>query len=613
MSRRFWRFSGTTILLLMAVLCPVQAARLDASFALADLHKGGHSGRSTRLGGSDEVVAALTSVAPIDSQPGSYSVGQERLLVESNREHIAPPLRRSLLLAQASTSPSAQPQAGSASSAQSAAPSSAPATSGTSTNPGTWTPLPTGASATNAPTTVNPVMTGATSNTTTLLTPAASISASNPGGSLRPLPKVPSKATAAAKASRDSEAQLPLLDLNACYRLAMARSEQLGIRWEEIQAAGSRYWQAISAIFPTVSIGSAMRWQNESANIGPGGVGIRGNRFQSALQLHQPLFSGFREFHAAAGATAQKKAASADWQRLQQTIYQDVAALFYQILMYEEDERVLAQIGSVLNTQVTEFNRRVELGRSRPADRLSAEAEAADVAALLEQTRGLRRVSKEMLAFWTGIPADRLRLANTQRLPAVQDLALYLQGALIRPDVEATRQRERAAGSQVGVVRADYWPQVGVDANYYLETGRNDSREWDVALTVDLPIFSGFSVQAREGEAKAQLRQAVLRLSEIERTAQMETRVAYTRFIAASRELVELNQLAETATRNARTQEGDYQRGIANYLQVLDAQRQALNARRREAEARQRAQRALAELAVAAGETPITGTGGLVP
>ncbi len=416
-----------------------------------------------------------------------------------------------------------------------------------------------------------------------------------------------SSAPTVQKQQGESRVKLAQLDLNACYQLALARSEQVGFRWEEIRAAQARYWQAVSGILPNVSIVSNQSWQNKNANIGAGGVGLSGKRFQSALEVTQPLFSGFREFYGMAGARAEKEATIADWRRQRQVIYSDVAMLFYQILMYEQQLKITGEIESVLNTQGGEISRRVKLGRSRPSEGLAASADLADAAALNAQTRGLLGVSRELLAFWTGIPVERLHIVDGTKLPKPGALALYLQGALLRPDVIAGQQRQTVAQRRLSVARADYWPTVTAAGDYYLETGPGDRREWDLSIRIDVPIFDGGLTQAREGEAKARVRQATLLLSEVERTAKQETRVAYVKFTAAARELVELNSLAEAAKRNADAQRGDYQKGAASYLGVLDAQRLALDARRREAQATANAYIALAELAVAAGETPETG------
>jgi outer membrane protein len=84
--------------------------------------------------------------------------------------------------------------------------------------------------------------------------------------------------------------------------------------------------------------------------------------------VRQPIFSGFREFYNASANKADIKARKLDKERAYQLLYLDVADVFYQILMYERDLKLLREIETSLEKRVSDFNKRVELGKSRSGD-----------------------------------------------------------------------------------------------------------------------------------------------------------------------------------------------------------------------------------------------------
>ena len=96
-------------------------------------------------------------------------------------------------------------------------------------------------------------------------------------------------------------------------------------------------------------------------------------------------------------------------------------------------------------------------------------------------------------------------------LPANAGLDLIAR----RPDIAASRWRVEAAGEQVKVARADFYPDISLSALAGLSSIRtaqllkSGSRVFDVAPALHLPIFDGGLLKARYGYSRAQLDTAI--------------------------------------------------------------------------------------------------------
>lgn len=393
-------------------------------------------------------------------------------------------------------------------------------------------------------------------------------------------------------------------NLTTCYELAVLRSETLGLREEDVRVAQARYWQALGGILPQIHSLTEQDLQNKAgfpATSGSGS-GAGKDRFTTRIHVAQPLFQGFREFNAAAAARADIETQKQTAKRFRQTLYRDVADVFYQILMFEGDLRVLAEVEEALDQRIVELGKRVRLGKSRSSELLAAQTDLASTRVLVEQARGLLGASRELLAFLTGLKAEMLKLKDTQKAPTAEALEAFLGGAGERPDILAAIEAERSATRQLSVAKGGHWPTIAVEGDYYLKQHPQSPLTWDIALTCDLPLFEGGIIEAQVREQKARLRQSTLSLEQIRRESERDVRTAYNDFIAASAQWLRLEEACKISSQNYDLQQQDYRLGISNNLDVLTALRQMEEARRQRYDAEMQMRTNLIRLHVAAGD-----------
>jgi outer membrane protein TolC len=387
------------------------------------------------------------------------------------------------------------------------------------------------------------------------------------------------------------------LDLPTCYQLALKRSERLAITAEEIRHAKARFRESVAAILPKINFFASARFQNnpsgrsssggindegggDNLNSGESRSGGRRERYETGIRLTQPIFAGFREFYASAAAKANIEARGFDYARAKQILFLDVADAFYQVLLYERDLKLLAFHQNILEDLVKELGRRLEIGRSRKGEVLEAQTELATLRVTIEQSRGVLKSAKELLGFLIGMPAEQIQVIERQALPQQKELAEYLAATGERPDLLSALASEQVATKTLSAARAERWPQIALEANYFPYDEPAQEREWNVFITFDFPIFDGGAIEARVEQQKARLRQAMLTVEQLRRTAAYEVRTAYHDLNTSVAQTLQLRNAEEVATKNFDVQQKDYGLGVVSNLDVLDARQNLQEIRR---------------------------------
>jgi multidrug efflux system outer membrane protein len=148
-----------------------------------------------------------------------------------------------------------------------------------------------------------------------------------------------------------------------------------------------------------------------------------------------------------------------------------------------------------------------------------------------------------------------------------------------RPDIRQAEQQLLAANANIGAARAAFFPRItltgsaGVASGDLLGLFKSGSLAWTFSPQIVLPIFDGGRNQANLDVATAQRDIGVAQYEKAIQTAFREVADA----LAGRATLTDqvLAQQAQADAEAARLKLSDlrYQNGVANYLDVLDAQR----------------------------------------
>ena len=156
---------------------------------------------------------------------------------------------------------------------------------------------------------------------------------------------------------------------------------------------------------------------------------------------------------------------------------------------------------------------------------------------------------------------------------------------LVRPDIVAAEEQLRAARANIGAARAAFFPSISLTGNAGFSSDSldglfsGDGFGWSFGPTISLPIFDW---GAREADLDLAQALEVEQVANYDRTVQGAFRevsdaLAGRRWLAEQVET--LQRAVEAQERIARIARLRYREGVADYLEVLDAERNLFSAR----------------------------------
>ncbi len=365
------------------------------------------------------------------------------------------------------------------------------------------------------------------------------------------------------------------LDNNRDLRVAVARIEEARGQYR-IQAADRLPEIDVSA--------SGARSRTPVGVIGAGGGAGTGNRFDIGVgvtSFELDFWGRVRNLSEAARSSYLSTVAAERAFRL--SLIRDVAINY--LTARELAERIaLAEATLTSRREGLRIARlRLDAGVTsaldfRQAETLLTQAET-ELAALRLARAQTRNFSYVLIG--RQVPPDLPDSLPMARQGIIHDISPGLPSELLvnRPDIISAEERLRAARANVGAARAAFFPSISLtgDAGFASnELGHligSDGLSWSFGPTIRLPIFDWGRTRGNLTVAKARENIAV---ADYERTVQTAFRevadgLAGRRYLA---DQVAAQERALTAQRNLATLARlRYANGVAQYIEVLDAER----------------------------------------
>ena len=192
------------------------------------------------------------------------------------------------------------------------------------------------------------------------------------------------------------------------------------------------------------------------------------------------------------------------------------------------------------------------------------------------------------LAVLTGEYSDSLRQALLQVHPLPQGNPILMQGIpaeLIRrrPDVRSAERTMDALAAAAGATRADWWPKFyltgafGYGNEYYKQFFKKENMTWQISPSIKWTIFSGRQIAQANRQAQIQLDEGINTYNQTLLTALQEVDDALSSYNKSLQQL-DADRLALQEIKMTLEYAMDlYKKGLTNYQNVLDSQRNVLN------------------------------------
>lgn len=264
------------------------------------------------------------------------------------------------------------------------------------------------------------------------------------------------------------------------------------------------------------------------------------------------------------------------------------ASLYTQVRVLGLQVNVLEQTLASRDAAYKLAKQRYDVGLSNELQLRQTESELLAVRAQLPDTREqLSRVTNALAVLLGGSTPDLkpLETGNLQltKLFVVPD-NLPSELLLRRPDLAASEQQLLAAEANLEVARKAFFPSIGLSAFGGRESSSLDrlftgpAKVWNFQANLTQPIFQAGRLFDERDAAVARRNQAVLQYEASIRTAFQEVYDAIVAQREARERLTARQDQVATLTEVVRLAQLRLDNGVANQLELLDAQRNLLNA-----------------------------------
>ena len=362
----------------------------------------------------------------------------------------------------------------------------------------------------------------------------------------------------------------------------------------DVRAAVSRVRQARAIFddvaldrFPTATVDASVDKRQQSV---PGLIDepVSTSTYRAGFDAFWEIdiFGRVRSAVRAAAATAESLDATLEDVRV--SVAAEVARNYFELRGLQQQLAVAER--SLANQQETLRLTRVrrEAGVGEEQDVASAAARVAAIEASLPPVRAAIAEREHRLAVLTGVRPGALSADLTPRAypPLAKSLPLGDPTSLLRrrPDVRAAERRLAAATAREGIAAADLFPRITVTGFLGLLAGRGslfgtaDSRAWAVTPALSWAAFDLGSARARLRGASAATEESAASFEQSVLLALEETENALVAYRSQQQRLVSLTDQARESTRAAAIARTRYREGLADFLQLLDAERTQLQA-----------------------------------
>jgi multidrug efflux system outer membrane protein len=405
-------------------------------------------------------------------------------------------------------------------------------------------------------------------------------------------------------ASKQNTADIPVPDewwklfnsaeLNQLEARALENNQDLRGALARVETARALVGVQQADWFPQLDMKDAMQYERLSqsafgANL-PAGVTLpklQRRRFQNLIGLNWEFDFWGRVRRNVESSKASQFAEMETLSAKRLTIAAEVARLYF--LAHSLDRQMQVVIGTrtwreeALKLQESRFKgglaNETDVARARTELELSHN----DLAAL----EGQRGHAENALAVICGEIPSNFRIAKSAGLPKLPKVPGGLPSTLLqrRPDIRAAEQRMREANAQVGVSAASFYPAFSIVGSGGLESigARNfydqRSRVLSIGPSVTLPMFHGGRLRANMRSSKAAYEQTLASYRQAILVALQEVEDSMVDAKAYGKQSAFLDAAIAAAQETQRLAELRYQKGLASFFEVVDANRTVLSAK----------------------------------
>jgi outer membrane protein len=375
------------------------------------------------------------------------------------------------------------------------------------------------------------------------------------------------------------------LTLSEAMDVAICHNPQLRGSWAAIKVQAAALGEARAAYLPTIT-GSAGRMRDHTyfPNSQQPSTTLKGNTIYASLSWRLLDFGGRAANQRS--AVDLLNAALADHDAALQKTLTDVISAYFDAQTAQATLQAKVKEEQYASSTLESAQRRETKGAGAETDTLQAQTALSKTMLERSRAQGTYRKDLSVLIYALGIPATTHLtlcedLEDTQDTVknTKQDLQSWLdQAKAHHPAIRAAQAQVDSAQEKVISTRSEGLPSLDLTGNFYQNgrpnQGLNPTRteETLAGVTLNIPLFSGFSQTYKVKGAEAQVEQKQAALNDTEQQIYREVVKAHADAMAALDNLQYSQNLLTAAQKALASVQRKFDKGASNIQSVLSTQ-----------------------------------------
>ncbi len=380
--------------------------------------------------------------------------------------------------------------------------------------------------------------------------------------------------------------------LDDLCRIALTRSEKLKAAEENLTISEIGKDKAFSYLLPRLTATGGLTQYSEKKFTATGSILQPESASSWGVRVDETVSLSGRELTALGISRQNVTKSQYDLAAIREDyLLRYVAAAYYNVLMARKDLEIADSNLERLMKYREAAEKRLRVGEVTKTALLRAEGELSGAKSDRLQAQNSLELATAVLASNVGIKGP----FTLREVPAAEGDVPVLtsfqeQAFAVRADLKSMEVQKQIAADQTKFTEGAFWPSVSVSGVYawadqYPSTSSLNRESIYGGVALNFPFFEGGLRKAEVSEAKARERQAALFYEDTKKGIEIEVQTTYLDLVTQKGILRFLNDQLAFARDNYHAVARQFDFGLSNSLDVLDANTLLVSAERKAASA----------------------------
>ncbi|MCX6170315.1 MAG: TolC family protein [Ignavibacteriales bacterium] len=380
-----------------------------------------------------------------------------------------------------------------------------------------------------------------------------------------------------------SQAQTDTLTVEKCIEISLKNNPQIKIAESNYEASSANLTSTRSVLFPQVTFNSG--WNRNGGNffVGPTAREATYENYSYGFQLQQLIFDFGKSYTRLSGTSDLKSASEQDLTLSKQNLILNTYVTYFNYLLAVRIKNASQESLNQADEHLKQAQSFFDVGKKPQFDVLKAKTDEANARLNLINADNNILVSKLQLenVLNMKLPVDFKLKDNLE----ITKESIGLENALSnarenRPEFIGAKFRMEASNSFLNSAWTANLPSINLSGGYNWRTfslSENFLNSWNLGISISLPIFQGFSLDAGIDLARANYKNAEAQLDYVTQAIDLDVQQQYANLKLAIAKIDATKSLLEQAEETLRLAEARYKQEVGSPIEITDGRVTMLN------------------------------------